>query len=71
LNNFGWFIVEYLYTFQKILKEETWVSFMEIFWELPQNVQALIIGKLHGNMKTWCIQHKSLIMDTLELAKYR
>jgi len=46
-------------------------KFYGIFWELPQNVQALIIGKLHGNMKTWCIQHKSLIMDTLELAKYR
>jgi hypothetical protein len=43
LSNFGWSITEYLYTHQKIPKEETWVSFMEFFWELPQNVQALII----------------------------
>jgi hypothetical protein len=43
LSNFGWFITKYLYTHQKIPKEETWVIFMEFFWELPQNVQALII----------------------------
>jgi hypothetical protein len=44
---------------------------MENFQELPQNVQALIIEKLHGNMKTWCIEHKLLIIDAFELTKYR
>ncbi len=54
LNNFGWSIVEYLYTCYKVPKEETWVSFMDRpqnVWELPQNVQVLIIEKLHWNMK--------------------
>ncbi len=40
---------------------------MEFFWELPHNVQVLIIEKLHGNTKTWCIQHKSLIIDASKL----
>jgi hypothetical protein len=30
-----------------------------------------MIEKLHGNMKTWCIQHKSLIIDTSKLTKYK
>jgi hypothetical protein len=36
---------------------------MENVWELPQNVQALIIEKLHGNTKTCCIQDKLLLID--------
>ncbi len=44
---------------------------MEQFWELPNNVQELIIEKLHGNTKTRCIQHKILIIDTYKLTKYR
>ncbi len=44
---------------------------MEQFWELPQNVQELIINKLHGNTKTWCIQHKTLIIDIFEFTKFR
>jgi hypothetical protein len=44
---------------------------MDFFWEMPQNVQELIIDKLHGNTKTWCIQHKTLIIDAFELIKYR
>jgi hypothetical protein len=67
LNNFGWSIAKYFYTPQRILKEETWLSFMELFSELPQNVQVIIIEKLHGNTKTWCIQHKSLIINAFEL----
>jgi hypothetical protein len=51
LNNFGWSIAKYLYTPQRVPKKETWESFIEIFWELPQNFQALIIEKLHGNTK--------------------
>ncbi len=60
----GWMsIVKYMYTLQKVPKKETWVCFMEKFQELPQNVQALIIEKLHGNTKTWCMQHKSSIIN--------
>jgi hypothetical protein len=44
---------------------------MENFRELPQNVHTLIIEKLRGNMKTWCIQYKSLIIDAFELTKYK
>jgi hypothetical protein len=44
---------------------------MENFQELPEILQVLIIEKLHGNTKTWCIQHKLLIIDTYELTKYR
>jgi hypothetical protein len=44
---------------------------MESFWELPQNVQMLIIEKIHGNTKTWCIQHKLLIIGACELTKYK
>jgi hypothetical protein len=44
---------------------------METFRELSQNVQALIIEELHGNMKTQCTQHKLLIIDASELTKYR
>jgi hypothetical protein len=45
--------------------------FMENFQELPHNAQTLIIAKLHGNTKTWCIQHKLLIIDACKLTKYR
>jgi hypothetical protein len=58
LNRFGWSIVEYKYAPQKVPQKKTWVCFIEKFQELPQNVQTLIIEKLHGNTKTWCIQHK-------------
>ncbi len=46
-------------------------KFYGIFWEIPWNVQELIINKLHGNTKTWCIQHKTLIIDAFELINYR
>jgi hypothetical protein len=41
------------------------------FWELPQNVQALIIEKLHGDTKTYRIQHKLLIINASQITKYR
>jgi hypothetical protein len=52
LNNFGWSIAKYFYTFQKVPEKETWENLMECFWELPQNAQALFIEKLQGNNKT-------------------
>jgi hypothetical protein len=71
LSKFGWSTTKYLYTPQRVLEKETWLCFMEIFRKLPQNVQTLIIEKLHGNTKTWCIQHKSLIINAFELTKYK
>jgi hypothetical protein len=44
---------------------------MTQFWKLPQNVQDLIIKKLHGKTKTWCIQHKMLIIDAYKVTKYK
>jgi hypothetical protein len=44
---------------------------MEQFWELSHNVQELIMKKLHGKTKTWCIQHKMLIIDVFKLTKHR
>jgi hypothetical protein len=67
LNKFGWSITKYLYTPQIVPQKKTQVCFMENFRELPQNVHTLIIEKLRGNMKTWCIQYKSLIIDAFEL----
>jgi hypothetical protein len=31
----------------------------------------LIIKKIHGGTKVWCIQHRSLIIDVIKLTKYR
>jgi hypothetical protein len=59
-----------LYT-SEVLEKETWGNFMDFFWELTQNVQTSIIKKLRENTKTWCIQHKSLIIDASKLTKYR
>ncbi len=35
------------------------------------NVQELILDKSHRNTKTWCIQHKTLIIKTSKLTNYR
>jgi hypothetical protein len=37
---------------------------------LLENIQKLIIKKIHGGIEMWCIQHKSLIIDATELTKY-
>jgi hypothetical protein len=47
------------------------INFKEKFKILPKNIQELIIKKIHGGTKVWCIQHKSLIIDVVELTKYR
>ncbi len=31
----------------------------------------MIIKKIHGGYEVWCIQHKSLIIDVINLTKYR
>jgi hypothetical protein len=60
-----------LYTPRRAPKLNTWGNFVEKFKTLPKNVQELIIKKLHGETKVWCIQLKTLIINTTQLMKYR
>jgi hypothetical protein len=41
-----------LYTLESTKRKNMGKFYGKHFWELPQNVQALIIEKLHGNTKT-------------------
>jgi hypothetical protein len=41
------------------------------FNELLINIQELILRKLHNGTQVWCIQHKTLMIDTIKLNKYK
>jgi len=70
-NKYGWNFLDYLYTPKRVPKLKTWGNFIEKFNTLLENVQELIIKKLHGEMKMWCIQPKILInFDITQLTKY-
>jgi hypothetical protein len=70
-NKYGWNFLDYLYTPKRVPKLKTWGNIIEKFNTLPENVQELIIKKLHGEMKMWCIQPKILIdFDITQLTKY-
>jgi hypothetical protein len=69
-NRFGWNFFNYLYTPRRNPKLDKWVTFVEKFKTLFENVQELIINKLHGGMEVWCIQLRTLIIDTTQLTKY-
>jgi hypothetical protein len=60
-----------LYTPRNALELDEWGNSKEKFQTLLENIQELIIKKLHGGTKVWCIQHKSLIIDATKLTKYR
>ncbi len=70
-NRYGWNFLNYLYTPRRNLKFDKWRTFFEKFKTLLENVQELIITKLHGGTKVWCIQLQTLIIDTTQLTKYR
>jgi hypothetical protein len=70
-NKYGWNFLDYLYTPIKAPKLDTWGNIIEKFKTLLENVQELIIKKLHGGMKAWCIQQKILLIDIAQLTKYR
>jgi len=55
-NRYGWNFLDYLYTPRRNPKLDKWGTFVEKFETLPENVQELIIKKLHGGMEVWCIQ---------------
>jgi len=62
-NKYGWNFLDYLYTPKKKLELDKWGTFVEKFKALLDNVQELIIKKLHGGMEMWCIQLRALIID--------
>jgi hypothetical protein len=70
-NKNGCNFLDYLYTPKRALELDTWGNFIENFKTLPKNVQELVIKKLHGGTKVWCIQLKILIINTTQLMKYR
>jgi hypothetical protein len=70
-NKYGWNFLDYLYTTIRAPKLDTWGNIIEKFKTLLENVQKLIIEKLHGGMKAWCIQQKILLIDIAQLTKYR
>jgi hypothetical protein len=37
----------------------------EKFKTLPENIQELIVKKIHGGAEVWCIKHRSLIVDVI------
>jgi hypothetical protein len=53
-----------LYTPRRNPEFDKWETFVEKFKTLLENVQKLIIKKLHGGMEVWCIQLQTLIIDT-------
>jgi hypothetical protein len=59
-----------LYTPRRNPKLDKWGTFVENFKTLLNNVQELIIKKLHGEMEVWCIQPQTLIIDITQLTKY-
>jgi hypothetical protein len=55
-NRYGWNFINHLYRPRRNPKLDKWGTFVEIFKTLSENVHELIIKKLHGGMKMWCIQ---------------
>jgi hypothetical protein len=47
-NNYGWTLVDYLHTPRNKPKCSEWNCFVKIFLKLLENVQKLILKKLHG-----------------------
>jgi hypothetical protein len=45
------------------LKFNEWRNFVREFKTLLENIQELIIKKLHGGTKMWCIQHRTIIIN--------
>ncbi len=35
------------------------------------NIQELILKRIYGGTQVWCMQHRTLMIDTIELTKYR
>jgi hypothetical protein len=60
-----------LYTLRRAPKLDIWGNFVGKLRTLHKNVQELILKKLHGGTKVWCIQLEPLIIDIAYLIKYK
>ncbi len=60
---YGWNFQSYLSTPRNALELNEWRNFVREFKTLLENIQELIIKKLHGGTKVWCIQHRTIIID--------
>lgn len=61
----------YLHTPRNSLKKGNWNQFVAKSKELPKNIQELILKIIYGGTQVWCMQHRTLMIDTIELTKYR
>jgi hypothetical protein len=66
-----WNFQKKIFTQRNALEFDEWGNFKYKFKTLPENIQELIIKKIHGGIKVWCIQHRSLIIDVTKLTKYK
>jgi hypothetical protein len=55
--SYGWNFQNYLHTPRNAPKFNEWGNFKKKFKTLIENIQELIIKKMHGGTKVWCIQH--------------
>jgi hypothetical protein len=69
--SYGWNFQNYLYAQRNTPELDEWGNFKEKFKTILKNIQFLIIKKTHGGTEVWCIQHRSLIIDVIELTKCR
>jgi hypothetical protein len=70
-NGCGWSFVDYLHMPKNTLEFDKWKFFVDKFKSMLENIQELILKKLHGGTKIWCIQLCTLIIDTTKLTKYK
>jgi hypothetical protein len=59
--------IGHLHTPRKSLKKDNWNQFVAKSKELPMNIQELILKKIYGGTQVWCIQHRTLMIDTITL----
>ncbi len=48
--------MDYLHTPKNTLELDKWNFFVDKFKSMLKNIQELILKKLHGGTKIWCIQ---------------
>jgi len=63
-SNYGWSFVDYLHTPINTPELDKWNCFVDKFKSIPKNIQELILKKLHGGTKIWCIQLCTFIIHT-------
>jgi hypothetical protein len=69
--SYGWKFQKKLYTPRNALELDERGNFKKKFKTLLENIQELIIKKIHCGIEVWCIQPRSLIIDVTKLTKYK